>query len=138
VSITGSWSPDQGQQDNKPSIPAQRLEALLQLCIEQPLESLPKLDGTLIESEAELMQMHKDSWLASARPLSDAQIVQLIRFFTLAEETLPGWEAGSRSPVIWLCRELKHRGQFPDSKLIEWIRGHSSNKFLPYGNILDL
>jgi len=138
VSITGSWSPDQGQQDDKPSIPVKRLENLLQLCGQEPLQSLPKLESSLIDSEAELMRMHKDSWLASAKQLTDAQIVQLIRFFTLAEEMLPGWEAGPRSPVIWLCRVLKSRGLFPDSALIEWIRGHSSNKFLPYGNILDL
>ena len=42
------------------------------------------------------------------------------------------------SPVIWLCRELKKRGAFPDPELIQWIKENTDNKFLPYGNLLDL
>jgi len=83
-----------------------------------------------------LMTLHKDIWAGIMGDLTDAQIYALIRFFTLVEEH-SGWEAGSKSPVVWLCRELKQRSLFPDKELTQWIKGHSANKFLPYGNPLD-
>ena len=62
-------------------------------------------------------------------------IVRLVRFFTLAEMQLAGWEAGKQSPVIPLVKVLKGRGSF-DAELRRWIKTHTDNRYLPYGSVL--
>lgn len=75
-------------------------------------------------------------WERAAEPLADDDIVALIRLFTLAEAKLSGWESGDASPVIPLAALLKRRGAYPED-LTPWIRAHSDNRFLPYGNLMD-
>lgn len=75
-------------------------------------------------------------WAQAAQPLADDDIVALIRLFTLAEAAIPGWEAGDASPVIPLAAVLKKRRSYP-SDLTGWIKAHSDNRFLPYGNLMD-
>jgi hypothetical protein len=75
-------------------------------------------------------------WDRAAQPLGDEDVIALVRLFTLAESTLSGWEAGDRSPVIPLARELKRRGSYP-AELTAWIKANSQNRFLPYGNLMD-
>lgn len=75
-------------------------------------------------------------WAQEAERLDPADLVALIRLFTRAEAELPGWESGDASPVIPLARELKRRGAYP-ADLTAWIRAHSDNRFLPYGNLMD-
>lgn len=77
-----------------------------------------------------------ERWSEKSATLSDAQIVALIRLFTLGEEQYPEWAAGAASPVIALVRELKTRGTY-DADITRWIKAHSSNKFLPHGSLLD-
>ena len=68
---------------------------------------------------------------------SEAAVVEaLIRLFTLAEQRFPAWEAGAESPVIPLARTLKQRNAYPTG-LTAWIRAHSTNRFLPYGSLMD-
>ena len=67
--------------------------------------------------------------------LDAVQLLALIRFYTLAE-SLPGWEAGARSPVIPMVAELKKRGEYP-ADLGVWIKERTDNRFLPYGSLLD-
>lgn len=74
-------------------------------------------------------------WAVAAKPLATERLIQLVRLYTLAE-TLPGWEAGARSPVIALVRELKQRDEFP-AELNTWIRANTDNRFLPYGSLMD-
>lgn len=75
-------------------------------------------------------------WAAAVQPLGDDDVIALIRLFTLAESALSGWEAGERSPVIPLARELKRRGSYP-ADLTAWIKANSQNRFLPYGSLMD-
>lgn len=134
----GNWDPNQGKEDSKAAIDSSRLMRFIAIAESNQLDQLSRvLTQQEIDADRPLMKIHKDAWAAAAEPLSNEQLIQLIRFFTLAEEQLPGWEAGSLSPVIWLCRALKSRGAFPDQELIQWIKTNSRNKFLPYGNILD-
>jgi hypothetical protein len=77
----------------------------------------------------------KVDWRQAAEGLDSEQIVALAKLFTLAER-LPGWEAGARSPVIPLAAVLKARGDYPDD-LTAWIKGHTDNRFLPYGSLMD-
>ena len=64
------------------------------------------------------------------------RLVGWARALTLAEETIPGCEAGAKSPVIALARMLRARGDYPRG-LTPWIRRFSSNRFLPYGSLMD-
>ena len=58
------------------------------------------------------------------------------RALTMAEESVPGCEGGAKSPVIALARLLRARGDYPDD-LTAWIKRVSSNRFLPYGSLMD-
>lgn len=134
-----SWDPNQEKENASKQIDQQ---ALLQFIGISESGLLGALDQQLtpedVESNRYLMKRHKDEWASISENFSNDQLVHLIRFFTLAEVQLVGWEAGSLSPVIWLCRALKKRGAFPDHELIQWIKDNTDNKFLPYGNILDI
>ncbi|WP_101759989.1 hypothetical protein [Oceanicoccus sp. KOV_DT_Chl] len=81
------------------------------------------------------MQQRKADWFHVASTLSDEQLQHLMRFFTVAE-SLPGWEAGDNSPVIWLGKVLKQRGTGISRELVLWIKANSSNQFLPHGALL--
>ena len=83
-----------------------------------------------------LMRRNLSEWNTPLSSLSDSQLIALVRFFALAEIELPGWEAGKRSPAIACARELRSRGSYP-GELTRWLRTHSSNRFLPYGSLLD-
>ena len=82
---------------------------------------------------AALMQCQLDEWRGLAEGLDSAQLVHLVRFFTLAER-LPGWQAGERSPVIVFMAELRKRKAVP-SELGAWIRDNTENRFLPWGSL---
>jgi hypothetical protein len=75
-------------------------------------------------------------WAAAVGPLADAEIIALIRVFTRGERDLPGWEAGAKSPVVPMVRELKKRGRF-DPSLSAWIKANTNNRFLPHGSLMD-
>ena len=64
------------------------------------------------------------------------RLVGWVRALTLAEETIPGCETGAKSPVISLARLLRARGDYPQ-ELTPWIKRVSSNRFLPYGSLMD-
>jgi hypothetical protein len=78
----------------------------------------------------------RTEWQALLEPLETETLLALVRFFTLAEQHWSGWEAGDKNPAIWICKTLKPRGAFPDPELTRWIKEHSDNRFLPYGNPL--
>ncbi len=89
-----------------------------------------------IKALAPVMTLSAEHWRRESESLSSEKVVALIRLFTLAETRLTGWQAGDKSPVIALAETLKHRGQYP-ADLTAWIRAHSDNRFLPYGNLMD-
>lgn len=135
----GSWDPNQEKENADKPIDRQALTKFISLSESALLDTLnQQLTPEEIEQHRYLMKRHKDEWASIAENFSNEQLIHLVRFFTLAEAQLAGWEAGSLSPVIWLCRALKKRGAFPDHDLIQWIKDNTDNKFLPYGNILDI
>ena len=87
-------------------------------------------------SMAGVMTAPAPEWRVAVEPLSDEQIESLVRFFTLAEERISGWEAGDKSPVVPLVKVLKARDSY-DSSLTVWIKANTSNRFLPRGNLMD-
>lgn len=135
-----SWDPSAGQAGGgtprvTPATLARLLEAACRL--ETPRFGL----DTSAAGELAPLARHGGAgsdvdWAAAAESLSDADVVALIRLFTLAESRLTGWESGERSPVIPLARELKRRGSYP-AELTAWIKANSDNRFLPYGSLMD-
>ena len=81
-----------------------------------------------------LMKSGGASWRV-AEGLVDEDLIRLVVFFTLAEEQLPGWEAGKLSPVIDLVRILKQREAF-HPELRKWIKANTDNRYLPNGPVL--
>lgn len=79
-----------------------------------------------------LMRLPAECWAEVARPRSDEDLLQLLRFFALAEN-LEGCEVGALSPVIPLARTLRRRGRRLDRDLLLWMRQVNRNRFLPYG-----
>lgn len=75
-------------------------------------------------------------WTAVAEGHPVAAVEALIRLLVLAETRFRGWESGADSPVIPLARVLKAKDSYP-AGLTRWIRANSTNRFLPYGSLLD-
>lgn len=75
-------------------------------------------------------------WEEAAEGADAGEIVAWIRFFTLAEAKLAGFEAGAKSPVVPLARALRRRGEYP-ADLTGWIKAHTTNRFLPHGSLMD-
>ncbi len=87
-----------------------------------------------LESAHWLMTLEADTW-ALANDLASKDLVRLIRFFTLLEAQISGWDAGKRSPVIALVKLLQARNEF-DPALRKWIKANTDNRYLPYGSVL--
>ncbi|MXY58675.1 MAG: hypothetical protein F4Y41_20210 [Gammaproteobacteria bacterium] len=77
-----------------------------------------------------------DEWSDFFADRSSGRLIAWLRVLTLAEETIPGCETGAKSPVIVLARLLRERGDYP-AELTAWIKSVSTNRFLPYGSLMD-
>ena len=85
---------------------------------------------------APLMTAGAEAWAAQVDAMSSDELVGWIRFLTLAEARLPGFEAGAKSPVILIARVLRNRGDYPED-LSAWIKANTNNRFLPYGSLAE-
>ncbi len=94
------------------------------------------LSSEQVSKWAALMKLPPDAWSPLLEPEPDARLVRLVKALTIAEMQLPGWEAGARSPVIVIVRELQRRKTYPKA-LTAWIKAHTTNRFLPHGSLLD-
>jgi hypothetical protein len=129
----GSWDPAADAAAHSVEIEAASLKRFINYSINDQLGELEILIvGDESQVLAGLMQLEHSAWKAAADTLSDDDLLQLIRFFVVAEN-LAGWEAGEKSPVIPLAKILRKRGMRLDKPLLEWIRKVSDNRFLPYG-----
>lgn len=77
-----------------------------------------------------------EAWSGFFADRSSERLVAWLRVLTLVEEAISGCETGAKSPVIVLARLLRERGDYP-AGLTAWIRSVSSNRFLPYGSLMD-
>lgn len=109
-------------------------------CIRKGASSIEADGFGLNESEKglliETMSIGADAWQSHAKTAVVAELVEWIRFFTLLEMRVSGFEAGPKSPVIVLARELRKRGEYPDD-LTDWIKANTDNRFLPHGSLVD-
>lgn len=76
----------------------------------------------------------QQQWQNMAETYQDNELVELIKFYTLAEEELD-WNLKDKSAVISLFKILKKRTG-TDKELVKWVKAHSSNRFLPFGAVL--
>jgi len=86
------------------------------------------------QNGAHWMKQPAAYWQAT-ETLGDDDLCRVIRFFTLAEMQLAGWDAGKQSPVIYLVRTLKQRGTFTP-ELRQWIKANTDNRYLPNGALV--
>jgi hypothetical protein len=125
----GVWQPD--------DVP---LNSVTLVRLSEAADSLEKPDLGLSADECAgwgaLMKLPADVWLPLLAAEPDERLVRIAKSLTVAEMRLPGWEAGARSPVITIVRELKRRGSYPKD-LTAWIKAHTKNRFLPYGSLAD-
>ena len=124
----GSWQPDAGPS----SVSAELLQPALQIDI----DNFPSAAPDTVQALQPFMQANADAWQSALEAQTTEQLQHLSRFFTLAEKHWADWFGGDKNPVIWICKELKKRGAFPNKALTRWIKQHTDNRFLPYGNAL--
>ena len=129
----GSWDPGAGSAADEIQIEPLLLERFIGY---SRAEQLSQLEQLIRDDEkqvlAGLMKIDHQAWQIATDTLPDEDLVHLIRFFAMAEN-LPGWEAGSQSPVIPLAKNLRQRGARLDKALLQWLREVNDNRFLPYG-----
>jgi len=127
----GAWEPKANSDSGQESIP----RALLQRYIEAAQADIPleqHLDAGARDASW-LIRLPLQRWLEESAHWDDAQLWQLIRFFTLAEQQLAGWDAGADSAVIPLAKALRQRSAPLSREQLLWIRENSDNRYLPYG-----
>ncbi|GAA5524203.1 hypothetical protein Maes01_00757 [Microbulbifer aestuariivivens] len=128
----GAWEPE--QPTARMEIDRKQLQRFIAaITSAQPLqEALGAQDRTA----SILNRLPGQTWLDESASWQADEIWQLIRFFTLAEAQLPGWEAGAESAVIPLAKALRQRQQPLSKEQLLWIRQNSDNRYLPYGPLL--
>ena len=94
------------------------------------------LSAVEVANWAPLMKLPADVWTPLIAIQDDATLIRIAKWLTVAEMKLPGWEAGARSPVIAIVRELRRRNAYP-KELTAWIKANTTNRFLPYGSLAD-
>ena len=133
---SGEWMAIDVWEPKQPAgVMLEQLTALAAQMVDADLSDLGTvLDKESIKRDAILMTQTEESWEVAAS-LSDDDIVVLVRFFTLAEMQLAGWEAGKDSPVVPLVKILKSRGVFTP-ELRKWVKANTDNRYLPNGAAL--
>jgi hypothetical protein len=129
----GSWNPEADSAAGQVGIEPATVARFIGYAREGQLDSLEQLiSGDESQILSGLMKLSPQDWLGTAQTLSEDELLDLIRFFAVAEN-LPGWEAGANSPVIPLAKNLRKRGVRLDRELLQWLRQVNENRFLPYG-----
>ena len=83
-----------------------------------------------------ILRLSDEIWLQSLNDFDNAELLDLIKFFTLIEMQLDDWISGENSPVIKINKILKKRGIKLDQQMLLWIKKNSSNRYIPNGKIL--
>lgn len=130
----GEWSPE-GSKKVVVEVDLEFLQRLVTLASENNLDDIGSwLDAADVSQGAVIMTLDRDSW-DILDGWDDTRLETLIRFFTLAEMQLPGWQAGNKSPVIALVKHLKQQNSF-SPELRRWIKTNTDNRYLPNGSAL--
>ncbi len=130
----GSWTPESEKAAIR--IEAEWLQRCIALSGDDELAQLPS-PFTPDEQQrySSLMRLPAEPWQQAVADLDDDALIALIRFFTVAEERISGWEAGAESPAIWINKVLRQRGNKLSVDMLRWIRANSRNRFIPNGGL---
>jgi hypothetical protein len=127
----GSWDPTAAEVF---TISSNSLDKFARLADSNQLTNLTEqLSSEEIQQHAPIMRLDFENWQNAAANSDSQTLIALIRFFTMAEEQLTGWEGQEKSPVIYLNKLLKLRKEPLDKNMLLWIRANSRNRFLPNG-----
>jgi len=77
---------------------------------------------------------HANAWIAATDGFSLEELSSLARGLVVAEESMPGWNGGSVSGVIWIFRAYQKKAPEKADALANWILENSTNPFVPYGS----
>jgi hypothetical protein len=133
----GSWNPEDGSESLVYSLDPTALAHCAAFAAAGNWTALPAWEkATLPNNASQMMKLDSAQWHPLLDNLDDATLLNLVRFFTVAEQQLPHWHGGDKSPVIWIARLLKKRGTPLSRDMVLWIKGNSDNRFLPNGPIL--
>lgn len=124
---TATWEPSPADF----SLSAAQLHELL-ICL--PITDSPASLANRFNWLAASAKAPQQQWQNVAENCQDNELVELIKFYTLAEEEL-GWNLKDKSAVIALFKILKKRTG-TNKELVKWVKAHSSNRFLPFGAVL--
>ena len=126
-----SWDPTAAESF---TIQAEVLSQFAAIGATEPMANLSNtLSSEEIQQQAPIMRLSFVDWQQHADHLDSETLWQLIKFFTLAEEQLSGWEGQEKSPVIYLNKLLKLRKEPLSKEQLVWIKTNSKNRFLPNG-----
>ena len=130
----GVWEPEEDRK-GEGGVEGQLLERIV-ACARQVEDTVSPelLEAHALVGESGVMSLDSTAW-AGAELLTTEDVTALIRFFTLVEMQVSGWDSRKRSPVIPLVKVLKARDSF-DPALRKWIRASTSNRYLPNGSAL--
>ena len=79
----------------------------------------------------------KPGWEKFTESLGVDEVIRLIRLATLAEMRYASMQCGAKSPVIKLVKILRSQSAFSD-ELQQWIKSVTTNRYLPYGDLMDM
>lgn len=128
----GSWNPEATASTQ---LNDKVLKTLLRFSQEESLQNLTKsLSPEEQQQYLPIICLPKAEWDQIENTLDNEQLIELIKFFTLAEK-LPGWQAAEKSAVIHLAKIYRQRGDNLPKELLLWIRQNTDNRFLPYGSL---
>ncbi|EAT11975.1 hypothetical protein HF888_11355 [Bermanella marisrubri] len=120
-----SWQPIQPATD----ITASDLKKMTDFAHEEKTNLTSELDWI-----QPFIQGKKEIWSKAAENLGEAELIALIRWFTLLEKE-QNWDLGEGSPVIPLFKHYKKTCGI-NRELVKWVKEHSENKYLPFGPLL--
>ena len=113
--------------------PAARLDDEHAQALDLAAQDLATADASRLRQVANADQ---NEWARLFDGCESARLIGWLKALVLAAESIPGCDAGAKSPAIHLARLLRERGDYP-ADLTVWIKSVSSNRFLPYGSLAD-
>lgn len=133
----GTWEPEQDKPQEQHLLSADFLNRAVAISTESRLEDLEQAFAPEEQQQLSgIMQLAEEAWLRAVNEMSSDNIYHLMRFLTVAEMTFNNWEVGPKSPVIWLNKLLKTRGEALQREQVLWIKSNTRNRYLPNGAVL--
>ena len=98
--------------------------------------TIESLDAAEKQSIASWLKQPETQWSSAIQGLTKEQVMALCRLFTVGEMKITDWTCGSQNPTIYLLKQLKTQGQYPEKEFIRWLKKNTDNRYIPFGNAL--